>query len=145
MIGPGSVWVKDILDSFRRGAVPLIAGGNTPGAFIYVDNLVDGALLAAESEIACGKIYHFRDDYDITWGEYIKHLGALIGKKPRGNIPFRFAWTLGHVLEFILTPLSIRPPMTRLAAGVIGRNLDIDAGRAKRELHWKSRIPLTKP
>lgn len=142
VIGPGSVWVKDILDSFRRGTVPLISGGNAPGAFIYVDNLVDGAVLAAESDIAKGKIYHFRDDYDITWGEYIKRLGALIGKKPRGNIPFRAAWIIGHALEFILTPCNIRPPMTRLAAGVLGKNLDINNSRSKRELHWESRVTL---
>ncbi|HON80623.1 MAG TPA: hypothetical protein PK544_19180 [Spirochaetota bacterium] len=44
--------------------------------------------------------------------------------------------------RYILTPLGIRPPITRLAAGVLGRNLDIDAGRAKRELGWRSRITL---
>lgn len=144
VIGPGSVWVKDILDAFRRGPVPLTAGGVAPGAFIYVDNLIDGAILAAESEIARGKTYHFRDDYDITWGDYIRRIGALIGKKPRGNIPFRAAWIIGYMLEIVLTPCNIRPPMTRLAAGVLGKNLDINNSRAKRELHWESRTTLDK-
>ncbi|HDP79984.1 MAG TPA: NAD-dependent epimerase/dehydratase family protein, partial [Spirochaetes bacterium] len=140
--GPGSVWVKDILDAFFRGPLPLIDGGRAPGAFVYVDNLVDGAILAARSPVAAGRTYHFRDDYDITWGQYIALLGGLIGRRPRGNIPFRLAWTMGHLLETLLSPLGVRPPMTRLAAGVMGRNNDVDASRARRELGWKSRVDL---
>ena len=142
VIGPGSVWVRDVLDAFYRGPLPLIDRGRAPGAFVYVTNLVDGAILAAESERAVGRIYHFRDDYDITWREYLEALGALIGKKPLGNIPFQLAWVLGHLLEVILAPFGLRPPMTRLAAGVMGRNNDVDTSRAREELGWKSRVGL---
>jgi nucleoside-diphosphate-sugar epimerase len=140
--GPGSVWVKDILDAYYRGPLPVVDGGMHPGAFVYVTNLVDGMVLAAKSEAAAGRIYQFRDDYDITWGEYVIHLGEVIGKKPQGNLPFRFAWRLGWLLEMILAPLGIRPPMTRLAAGVMGRNLDVSNARAKTELGWQSRVGL---
>lgn len=142
VIGPGSVWVKDVLDAYCRGPLPLIGGGVSPGAFVYVDNLVEGAILAAESARAVGRTYHFRDDYDITWGQYVAMLGSIIGSRPRGNLPFGFAWRLGHLLELLLTPLGVRPPVTRLAAGVMGRNNDVDNTRARRELGWKSRVDL---
>ncbi len=142
VIGPGSAWVRDILDAYYRGPLPLIDGGKAPGAMVYVTNLVDGALLAAESDKAIGRIYHFRDDYDITWKEYLETLGSWIGKKPLGNIPFKLAWGLGAFLEALLTPLGIRPTMTRLAAGVMGRNNDVDNSRARKELGWKSRVHL---
>ena len=120
----------------------MVDGGRAPGAFVYVANLVDGAILAAESDKAVGRTYHFRDDYDITWGEYIETLGGWIGKKPMGNIPFRLAWILGYILEAVLTPIGIRPTMTRLAAGVMGRNNDVDNSRARKELGWKSSVDL---
>jgi 3-dehydrosphinganine reductase len=142
VIGPGSVWVKDILDAFERGPVPLVGGGKASGAFVYVDNLVDGTLLAAESDAAKNQTYHFRDDYDFTWGAYINFLGAHINKKAFGSIPFHAAWYLGQILEMILTPLHIRPPMTRLAAGVFGRSNDVDTTKAKKELGWSTRVPL---
>lgn len=142
VIGPGSVWVRDVLDAFYRGPLPLIDRGRAPGAFVYVTNLIDGAILAAESERAIGRTYHFRDDYDITWREYLETLGSWIGKKPLGNIPFKLAWIIGHLLEVIFTPFGLRPPMTRLAAGVMGRNNDVDNSRARDELGWKSRIGL---
>ncbi len=55
-------------------------------------------------------------------------------------MPFRLAWWLGTVLEMVLTPLRIRSPLTRLAAGVIGRNNDVDNSRAKAELDWKTQV-----
>jgi nucleoside-diphosphate-sugar epimerase len=140
VIGPGSVWVTDVLDAYRRGPFPLIERGTSPGAFVWVENLVDGAILAAEKKEAAGRTYHFRDDYTITWEGYVRFLGGLIGKKPAGNLPFSAAWGLGTFLETVLTPLGIRPPVTRLAAGVMGKNLDVDNSRAKKELGWKSRV-----
>lgn len=143
VFGPGSVWVKDILDAFKKGPLPLINGGKEPGAFIYVDNLIDGTILAAESEKANGKIYHLRDDYPITWGEYLKILSGWIGEKPKGNFSFRTVWILGGILEKILTPFGIRPPLTRLAAGVMGLNNDVKNQAAKSDLGWESRVSLS--
>lgn len=140
VIGPGSVWVTDIIDAFRRGPLPVIAGGKNPGAFVYIDNLVDGTLLAAEADAARNRTYHFRDEYTIDWKTYLEQLGALVDKKPAGSIPFSVAWGLGSVMEHLLTPLGIRPPMTRLAAAVMGKNNDVDITRAKTELGWKTRI-----
>jgi len=141
VFGPGSVWVKEILDGFQRGPFPLIGKGRAPGAFVYIDNLVDGMILAGLSDIARGKTYLFRDDYPITWGEYLKTVGGWIGKTPAGSLPFWLAWALGSFFETLLTPLGIRPPMTRLAAGVMGKDLSVDARRARRELGWQSRVP----
>ncbi len=138
--GPGSVWVTEVIDAFLRGPVPLINGGRAPGAFIYVENLVDGAIAAAESPKASGRTYFFRDDYDITWKEYLKRLGALVGKHPGPSIPFGLAWRLGSLCETIFTPLGIRPPVTRLAAGVMGKDLSVDCIRAKTELGYKTKV-----
>lgn len=143
VIGPGSAWVRNVLDAFLTGPMPLIGGGNTPGAFVYVENLIDGAILAAEADIANGKTYHFRDDYTQTWGDYLTTLGGWIGRKPSGSLPFKVAWTLGGLLEKLYRPVGARPPITRLAAGIVGKNNDVDCTRAKTELGWQSRVTET--
>jgi nucleoside-diphosphate-sugar epimerase len=140
VFGPGSVWVKEVLDAFRRGPVPLINKGSAPSAFIYIDNLVDGIMLAGFSDIAKGKTYFFGDDYPLTWAEYLKTVGSWIGKAPIGSMPFWLAWALGAMFETLLVPFGIRPPMTRLAAGVMGKDLSVDSSRARQELGWESRI-----
>jgi len=140
VIGPGSVWVRDVLDAFHRGPMPLIAGGKKAGAFICVENLVDGVLLAASSEKAVNRTYHFRDDTGLTWGEYITTLGGWIGKKPFGSVPFGLAYRLGAVSEKLLALTSLRPHVTRLAAGIMGCDNDVDVGRARTELGWVSKV-----
>jgi len=140
VIGPGSVWVRDILDAFMKGPLPLIAKGRAPGAFVYIDNLVDGITLAGESDNAVGRVYHFRDDFPITWGEYLGTLGRWVGKHPSMGLPYRAAWLLGGLCEALCTPLGVRPPMSRLAAGVMGVDNEVDAGRAKQELGWKPKV-----
>ena len=140
VFGPGSVWVREILDAFERGPFPLINKGRAPGAFIYIDNLVEGMILAGQLDIAVGKTYHFRDDYPITWAEYLKTLGSWVGKTPKGGLSFKVAWTLGGIVEKLLSPLGIRPPMTRLAAAVMGLDNSVDNGLARQELGWESPI-----
>ncbi len=140
VIGPKSAWVDELGRQFLKSIVPLIDGGRHSASLIYVDNLVDGMILAGTKEKASGQIYHFRDDWDVTWKQYLTDLSAMLGKKPKGTIPYGIAWWMGVVFETLLTPLGIRPPATRLAAAIMGRNNDVDNSKAKKELGWKTRV-----
>ena len=117
-----------------------MTGGGTSTSFVFVDSLVDGIIRAGTLEVARGKAYHFRDEWNATWKDYITELGALIGKRPRGNIPFRIAWVLGLVMEKIMNPLHVRAPLTRLNVGVLGRDNDVDTALARTELGWKTTV-----
>ncbi len=101
--------------------VPLIDGGRHSASLVYVDSLVDGIIRAGTVEAARGKAYHFRDDWRVSWKRYVNDLGAMIGKRPRGSVPFHAAWAAGWLLEKALTPFNVRAPLTRLAAGVMGQ------------------------
>lgn len=138
--GPGSVWVKDIIEQMKKMPVPLFDGGRYHTSFVYVDSLVDGIIRAGTMDIARGKAYHFRDDWDATWKDYMTELGSLIGKRPVGSIPFRLAWVTGFILEKIMNPLQLRAPLTRLNAGVLGRDNDVDTTLARNELGWETTI-----
>lgn len=138
--GAGSVWVKDIIEQMKKMPIPLFDKGQYHTSFVYVDSLVDGIIRAGTMDVAKGKAYHFRDDWDATWKEYITELGSFIGKRPHGSIPFRVAWTLGHIMETILNPLHVRAPLTRLNASVLGRDNDVDTTLARKELGWKTTV-----
>ena len=140
VIGAGSLWVRDVLDLLYRGPVPIIGDGTAPGAFVHVQNLVDGVILAAESETAIGRTYHFIDDYSATWAEYITTLGTWVGKRPRGRVPTALAWRTGAVAERICAPFGIRAPASRMAAGIMGRNHMVSSCRAREELGWTPRV-----
>lgn len=140
--GPGSVWVSDILDRFySTTGLPLIDSGKHSSSFIYVDSLVDGIIRAGLSPKASGNTYHLRDDWEVTWKDYIIDLGKFVGKKLSLSIPFYPAWVGGWIMEKICNFFQLRSPLTMLSAGVTGRNNDVDTSRAKEDLGWKTLIP----
>lgn len=139
--GPGSVWVRDIVARFQSvTGVPLIDGGQYSASLVCVENLVDGIIRAGTMEIAKGKTYHFRDNWDVTWKQYITDLGKYIGKSPQGNIPFGVAWYSATVLESLCNLLHIRSPLTRLAVAVMGRDNDVDTTLTQTELGWETMV-----
>jgi nucleoside-diphosphate-sugar epimerase len=141
VVGPRSPWVDDVCGHFRTlMGIPLIDQGRYRASLVYVDNLVDGIMMAGTREEAAGRTYHFCDDWQVSWRRYLTDLAAFIGKKPRGNIPFPLAWGLGHVMETLCTPLGLRPPVTRLAAGLMGRDNHVDTSRSQKELGWRTRV-----
>lgn len=142
VLGSGSVWVRMIVDAMlSRSGIPLIDGGRYSASFVYIDSLVDGILRAASNPLAVGKTYHFRDDWRVSWRQYLTDLGSLIGKKPRGDVPFGVAWAAGLLMEKLCTPLHVRPLSTRLVAVCMGRDNDVDTRQATSELGWATSVP----
>jgi nucleoside-diphosphate-sugar epimerase len=140
VIGSKSAWVDELGRQFLKTVIPLFDGGQHSASLIFVDNLVDGIILAGTTDKASGQIYQFRDDWDVTWKRYLTDLSAMLDKKPFGSVPYSVAWFMGAITEKILTPIGIRPPITRLAAAIMGRNNDVDNTKAKKELGWKTRV-----
>jgi nucleoside-diphosphate-sugar epimerase len=138
--GPGSVWVREIVDKMLSMPVPLIDGGRYSASLIYVKNLVDGIILAGTRDIAKGKIYQLRDDWDVTWKQYLNDLGTLVGKKPAISIPYPVARSAAWLCDMICTPLGVRPPGSRLSIDVTGRDMDVDNALAKQELGWRTKV-----
>jgi nucleoside-diphosphate-sugar epimerase len=52
----------------------------------------------------------------------------------------KLAWILSGIVEGLYAPFNVRPPATRAAVAIMGRDLDVDNTRAKKELGWKTRI-----
>lgn len=140
VIGPKSAWVDELGKQFQKSVVPLIDKGKYSASLIYVDNLVDGILKAGASDAANGQTYQLRDDWDVTWKQYLTDLSALVGKKPMGSIPYSVAWPIAVVAEKLFTPLGLRPPATRLAMAIMGRDNDVDTSKAQKELGWQTQI-----
>lgn len=143
VIGPGSVWVDGMIESIRSmPRFPLVDGGRHSASLVYVENLVDGMMLAATSEAAAGRTYHFRDDYAVTWIQYLTDLAGTAGLTLRVvNMPFGLAWALATASDVLVRPLGIPTRITRQVIGLTGRDNDVDTTRAKQELGWRTRIP----
>ena len=142
VIGPGSIWVTHTIDRMQKSAkYPMVDNGVYNACLLYVENLVDGVLLALKKDIARGRTYHFRDDYNTTWRQYIMDLAAIADKKINiSAIPFSMAWGLGTLNDKLVRPLGTKFEICRHTVGLVGRANDVDTSRAHEELNWKTRV-----
>jgi len=146
VIGAGSVWVDGMAYMMRtRPFFPLIDGGRHSASLVYIDNLVDGIILAATREASAGRTYHLRDDYEVTWRTYFTDLASAVGATPRfARLPFPVAWTVATLFDRVLRPLGVQTEITRQVIGLVGRDHDVDTTRAKEDLGWQTRVPYDK-
>ena len=81
--GPGSVWIREPLALIKSGQMLLPDGGRGIFAVVYIDNFVDGMMLAISSEAAAGHIFTLGDAKAVTCAEYFGRLAAMAGGKVR--------------------------------------------------------------
>jgi nucleoside-diphosphate-sugar epimerase len=144
VIGPGSVWVRDVVDTLKKPFFPLIDGGRWSASLLYVDNLVDAFLLAGTKDEAKGQTYHVMDDYDVTWSQYFSDIAEFMGKPITKttflSIPFAVAWPLAGLLGGVSSTFGWKTSLTHHSVAMMGRNNDLDTSKARRELGWKTRV-----
>ncbi len=145
VIGPGSVWVRDAVETLKKPFFPLIDGGRWSASLVYVENLVDAFFLAGTKEEAKGQTYHIMDDYDITFRQYFSDIAEFTGKPITRttflSIPFGVAWPLAGLIGGAFPIFGLKSSLTRHNVAMMGRNNDLDTSKARRELGWKTRIP----
>jgi nucleoside-diphosphate-sugar epimerase len=92
--GPGSVWVREPLALIKAGQMMLPDGGKGIFAVVYIDNFVDGMMLAISSDAAAGQIFTLGDAKAVSCAEYFGRLAEMAGGKVR-TVP---AWLATRLL-----------------------------------------------
>jgi len=140
VIGPRSVWVAELGSVIKDGLFTCFDRGRWSASLIYIDNLVDGLILCGTREEAANRTYFFRDDWNVTWKQYLDDLAAMFDKRIWLSLPFGLAWFLGGLSERVSRLSGGRPMITRHAVGLMGRDCDVDTKRARTELGWQTRV-----
>jgi nucleoside-diphosphate-sugar epimerase len=83
--GPYSAWSTRLIANLREHRVVLIDGGKGACNTTYVDNLVDAVFASIENGQAIGSTFFITDGEEITWGDFIRAHGAMLGCK--GELP----------------------------------------------------------
>lgn len=121
ILRPGAVYgprETDIFEYFkmvRQGLVVNGGDGAQKVSFIYVDDLVQAILLAAQSPRAKGEIFFVSDGKSLDWNELSAHIGRALKKTYKTfNVPLGIvkiaAFFLGD-LATRLTGKSFLPPI----------------------------------
>ena len=145
--GPrGKAFVTDIAELLRARQMAVVAGGRERGGFLYVDDAVNGMLLAATLPAALGQAYNLCDGAGGTWREYVDGLADALGYKHAWiDLPYGFAGLTAKIMETpwrLLPRLPGRPLLTQHAVVLLGRDQEFPIARAQAELGFTPRVFL---
>jgi nucleoside-diphosphate-sugar epimerase len=142
--GPGSrPWVILPVASIKRRSFLLPAGGKGVFTPVYVDNLVDGVLLAASSPDAAGQIFNISDGTVITCAEYFGHLYRILGMRGPICLPTPLAMAIATGVDRSNRLLGRRTESNPDTLKYLSRTGGYSIAKARDMLGYEPRIDLT--
>lgn len=138
--------VVDVVRALRRRRITLIDGGRHNAGLLYVGNLVDAVILAADSEASVGQAYNVADGARVTWREYFHALADLVQvPRPTHAQSHGWAYALASLWEtyYSLTGRTERPPLTRMQVELMGTDQDFPIDKAIRMLGYRPRVTFS--
>jgi nucleoside-diphosphate-sugar epimerase len=123
---------------------PVIAGGRrVPMPLVYVDNLADAMLAAAESDAATGSVYNVVDSAEVDQGEVARTIAKITQDRVRPVfLPYPFVWTimLGVDLLSLLRRGKMGTARFRLHRTLA--NMRFKCLAARKDLKWEPHVTL---
>jgi len=142
--GPGSrPWIVVPLEMVKTRQFRLPAGGRGIFSPVYIDDLVDGTVLAAGRPQGAGQIFTIGGDQAVTCAEFFSHHWRWLGKSgpvptmPRGLDVF-MAETIGRVARLAGKPTE----MGRGTVGLLSRPGTYSIEKARRLLGYDPQVGL---
>jgi len=142
--GPRDTDVFQILKSIAAGVVVEITGGERWFSAIYVEDLVEGLVAAANAPQAAGRAYFLAHPTVVSWSGLAAAAAQIMGRRPRVlRIPPAVASAAAYSAE-IWARVTRRP-------GILSRDKvteaccrawTCDTRRAARELHFEAKTTL---
>ncbi len=126
-----------------RGRFAFLGNGNTLYHPVFVENLVDGFLLAAERDVARGQPYLIGDDRALPIRELVERVGEALNVDVRMTfLPFAPFYATAAAVELLYKPLPMEPPIFRRRLDWFRQNRSFDIGKARRELGYTPAVDL---
>jgi nucleoside-diphosphate-sugar epimerase len=119
IVQPGDVygpedqkWTLGPLDMMRSGKFTLVDHGKGVFQPVFVDDLAEGIVLAAERG-RVGESYILTGEERTTFHEYFRQLGAIIGVHDLPSVPYWLAMTMASLAEGLARLTGTAPAFTR--------------------------------
>lgn len=144
VFGPRDTDVLELLRPARRGWMPVVGDRAARFSVIYVEDLVEGLLVAAACERAAGRVYFVAAPAPVTWTRFAEAAGEALGRRVRLiSVPRSLAWPAAWGTELVSRwrgqpGIISRDKLREALAG----DWVCDVSRAERELGFRAATPL---
>jgi len=132
-----------IYKNVAKGHFPMFGGGKTFYHPVYIDNLVDGFILAMEKENSVGRTYLIADEKYVEIEELVKEVGRSMNIDVKiEHFPIAPLIAAGKLFETIYKPFHKVPPIFPRRVDWFRQNRAFNISRAKEELGYKPKVGL---
>ncbi|MFH1786596.1 MAG: NAD-dependent epimerase/dehydratase family protein, partial [archaeon] len=134
--------MKGLFLAIKDGTYRVIGSGKNKMCFVYVDDIVSGAILA-EKKGKGGEKYILSDNRSYSQTEAAQTVADAMGVKlPKMRIPVAVAYSAGIGFEIVSKIFGFEPPLSRSRLSNILMNLEYDISKAKNELGYNPKVDL---
>lgn len=138
--GPGDRRLLKLFSGIDKGVFFVIGDGENIHQLVFVDDLVDGFLLAAEHPSAVGETFVLAGEERLTTNDMVAAVAAAVGKQPKSwRAPLWPFMSLATVLEKTLRPLGIQPPLHRRRMDFFTKSFQISTKKAAETLGFRAK------
>jgi nucleoside-diphosphate-sugar epimerase len=142
--GPREDQIYDFFRAFSKGVCPIVGDGNKPEvSMVYVSDLVDGILLAANKTDPGIHPYFITGDGPHTWNEIREITSKVLNKKA---IPVKLKPTVvkkvAGVIENIASLFGKYPVINREKANELILEWTCSSQKARKELNYHPQVSL---
>lgn len=135
--GPGDMRLLKLFKLAVRGITPVIGNGKIYYHMVYIDDLVQGFLLAAEKDEAVGQVFIIGGEENMILDDLLTTIARITNRRDTllhfPALPFQL---LGSICEKICIPLGIEPPIYRRRVDFFTKSRAFDISKAKNLLGY---------
>jgi nucleoside-diphosphate-sugar epimerase len=141
--GPGSrPWTIVPVQMIKKGLFLLPAHGKGIFRAIYINDLVDGVVLAAENNVGRGQIFIIGGEHSVTCEEFFGHYYRMLDRGRPRTVSTPVAIAIAEFGRLIFTLLGKETELGRGAMEMLSKKTIVSNAKAKRLLGWQPKIGI---
>lgn len=141
--GPGSrPWTLVPVQMIKKGLFLLPAHGQGIFRAIYIDDLVDGIVLAAEKDEAIGQIIILGGERATSCDTFFGYYCRMLGKAGPRKLSTPAAVAIAEIGRLVFKLLGQPTEMGRGAMEMLSKKTTVSNAKARRVLGWKPKTDL---
>jgi len=142
--GPGETRLLKVFRGIARGRYAVVGSGKPHYHLVYIDDLVDGFLLALDRPEAAGETFIIAGPTSLSQDDLAREVAQATGGSVWPvHIPAWPIQRLGDLVEAICIPLGLEPPIHRRRVDFWVKNRSFSIEKARRLLGYAPKVDVT--
>ena len=142
--GPGDQRLLKLFTAIKSGLFIIIGGGENLHQMIFIDDLISGLLLAGTAEVRSGQVFLLAGREAVSTRQIATTIAAEVDADlRRWRAPLWLFLTIATLLEKLLKPFGIQPPLHRRRMDFFRKNFVISTRKAEAELGFRATVGLS--